>query len=191
VQGAVVGAALGACVVGLLGADGGILWVVGGIWVVRRAFGHPPGVAWSLALLTAGFRWGTLSLGDLQAATRALGPTIGTGSTLAVVAAVFALAGALLEESASDALRRTQPIERAVGAIALLALVPAYCAPGIGEPTLFLSVAWWAGAGAVLAVIALLGSRGAVRLPVWVAPLLVVTGTVLVGATSVYAGAVG
>lgn len=190
-RGAVLGGALAAGAVGLLGTEGGIVWVVGAMWVVRRAFGRPPGIAWGLALLGAGFRWGTLSFGDLQAATRAFGPTLTTGGVLDVVGAGLALAGALLEESASDGLRRTDPVERSAAALTLLALIPAYLAPGIGEPTLLASVGWWAASGVAVASVVLLIARPVLRVPQWVPPAVTVAGVVLMGSTSVYAGAVG
>lgn len=164
-----------------LGVDSGLFWMVGGVWLVRRVWGRPPGLGWGVACFTAALRWGTFSLGDVQAATRATGPTLASGSRPVLIGAALAFAAALLEESASDALRSPSVVERAAAGAAVLVLVPAYCAPGAGEPNLPLSLVWWTVAGFVLTLVTLVAAPAARKVPGWAAPLIACAGALTVG----------
>lgn len=172
---------MGGALAGLLGVDAGIAWTIGGVWLVRAVWGRRPGLGWGLALVAAGFRWGTLGLGDVQAATRALGPTVAAGSVLAIAGSSLAFASAFLEESAADGLRSRSVAERGAGAVAVLALVPAFVAPGPGEPSMPLSLAWWAGAAFVLVGAALALAPLARRIPSWAPPFAAGAGALLIG----------
>lgn len=186
-----MGAALAGALVGLLGVDGGILWFVGGVWVVRRAWSRRTGVAWGIACATAGLRWGTTSLAGVGAATRLLGPTLASGPVLAVAGSALAFAAALVDEAAGDGLRARSLPERLASVMAILGLGVLYAVPGWGSSAPFgldenlawlVSAGWWFAAAAALAGLALGGSRLAMRVPAWVPPLVAVGGAVLVGA---------
>lgn len=186
-----VGAALAGALVGLLGVDGGILWLVGGVWVVRRAWGRPPGIAWGITCLVAGMRWGTLGVGGVEAATRLVGPTLVSGRPVLLAGVGLAVAAALAEEAADDGLRAESVPERAASAIALAALVPLFAAPGWGATAPLavdgaqawvVSAGWWIGAGALVGGAVLLGARWASRLPWWVPPTVAGVGAIAVGA---------
>lgn len=186
-----MGAALAGAVVGLLGVDGGLLWTVGGVWVVRRAWGRPPGTAWGLACLVAGLRWGALGVDGVEAATRLVGPTLSAGGPVLVSGAALAFAAALTEEAADDGLRAEGLPERAATVIALAALIPLFAAPGWGAVAPLTldgsarwagSVGWWLLAGAVLSGAVLVAPRWVRRLPRWVPPLVAALGAVVVGA---------
>lgn len=161
--------------------NGGILWVVGGVWTVRVVWGRRPGLAWGVACVAAALRWGSLGLGDLQAGTRLVAPTLAAGSAVLIAGSAVVLAAAVLEEAAGGGLRSRSVPESAAAAIALVVLVPLYVAPGLGEPTLPLSLAWWTAAAALLAALVLTGGEAARRLPGWALPVLAVAGTIAVG----------
>src|SRR5688572_9626875 len=59
---ALAGAALAACLVGLVGVDAGILWIVAGVFTLRSLVRAEPGAAWGLACMGAGLRWGSLGI---------------------------------------------------------------------------------------------------------------------------------
>ncbi len=155
---------MAAVAVGAFGSDGGIVWIVAGLWTIRWALGSSPDVAWGIACLGAGLRWGTTTLADVQAATRLLGPTVATGSPLLVVGSVLLLAAALLELSRRP-LRTAPPVARAATVAALVVLIPMYCAPGPGGADPWVVLGWWTGAGIGLALAALLLRPLAARLP--------------------------
>jgi hypothetical protein len=158
-----------------------VFWLVGGVWAVRRAWGRPPGLGWGIAVLGAGLRWGTLSVGGVQAATRLLGPTVAVGPAPAAVGAWLALAAALLDAAADDGLRARAVPLRAATVLAILALVPLYCVPGAGEPSLGASLGWWVAASGVLAALVLWGASAARRVPRWVAPSVAAAGVLAMG----------
>lgn len=164
---------------------------MGGVWVVRRAWGRRTGIAWGIACAAAGLRWGTTSLAGVEAATRLLGPTIASGPPLVVAGSALALAAALVDEAAVDGLRAHSLPERFASVMAVLGLVGLFAAPGWGGVApfaldgalaWFASGGWWAGTAVVLAVLVLGGSKLAARIPAWIPPLAAVAGAVLVGA---------
>lgn len=145
-------------------------------------WGRRPGVALGLALVAAGLRWGTLGLGDVQAATRTLGPTLAAGPPLAALGAGLAFAGALLEEARTDGLRAASIAERAVAGLALLALAAAYIVPGAGDPSLPASLGWWTAAGAALTLLVLALAPLARLAPRWTAVTFAAVGIACLGA---------
>ena len=173
-----VGAALTACLVGLLGADGGILWIVGGVFTVRFVWGRDPGVGWAIACVAAGLRWGTLGLADVEAATRLIGPTVAVGNVAMRTATAVALAAGLMDEMRIGTSRSGSVAERAASAIALATLVPLFVAPGPGSLT---SAAWWLGAALALGTAAWLGSRPAARVPRWLPAALASASALTIG----------
>lgn len=149
---------------------------------MRWVWGVPLGPAWGLACLGAGLRWGSLGLADVQAATGLLGPTLGAGPPLVVAGAGVMLAAAALEEAAGDGLRaRALPVRAASGA-ALLALVPAFCAPGWGGSSVLVTLAWWLAGAAALGALALSASGLARRVPGWAPAAAAAAGLLMVAA---------
>ena len=173
---ALVGAGLAACVVGLAGADAGLIWVVAGVFTVRSVWGSPPGYAWAVLCLGAGARWGTLSLSDVETAARVFGPAGAAGSPLVHAGMAAALAGAVLSEARIDGLRSSAWATRTASFVAILAMVGLAAGPGPGRTSLNGSLAWWAGAGVAGVALTLALSRTARRLPAWVPPLAAAAG---------------
>jgi len=176
VRAAVVGAGLAACVVGLAGADAGLLWIVAGVFTVRSVWGEPPGYAWGVLCLGAGARWGTLSLGDVETAARIFGPAAAAGSFAVRVGTGVAIGAALLSEARIDGLRSSSWATRAASLAAILAIVGITAAPGPGRSGLTESIVWWAAAGVVVLVITLALARAARRVPAWVPPAAAAVG---------------
>jgi hypothetical protein len=138
--------------VGLLGVDAGLLWVVAGVFTVRSLTGARPGLAWAIACIGAGLRWGSLGLGDIEVATRLFGPTVASGGPAVRVGMVVALSAALVDEARSAGLEAEFWVERAAAVAALVALVPAFLVSGPGRLASS-AVAWVAATvGAVLVV---------------------------------------
>jgi hypothetical protein len=162
--------------VGLAGADGGLLWIVAGVFTVRSVWGSPPGYAWAVLCLGTGARWGTLSLGDVEAATRIFGPSAATGSLLVHVGMAVAIVAALVSEAGIDGLRSASWATRGASFMALLALVGIAAGPGPGRTTVGQSLVWWAVSGVVGVAVTLALSRPVRRLPVWVPPLAAAAG---------------
>lgn len=174
-------AALGATLVGLLGVDGGILWVVVAVWTVRSVWGAPSGIGWGVACLGAALRWGTLSLGDVEAASRLVGPGVAAGPPTIAAGMAIALVAATLSEARVDGLRAASPAERAVSLAAILALVALFLAPGPGDPSVGLSLLWWAAAAAALVVCIIVLHDLAERVPGWITVGLASGGVLLTG----------
>ena len=135
-------AAVGACVIGLLGVDVGLLWLVAGVWTIRAMAGAPLGLAWGIACMAVGLRWGTTSLGDVAVATRLAGPTVAAGPLVVRVGMIAALVGAVLDEARAGALRGPGWNERAAAGISVAALVALFVVRGPGDPATELPVLW-------------------------------------------------
>lgn len=163
---------------GLLGADGGLLWLLGGVWTVRLVWGRDPGVAWGVACLAGALRWGTLSLADMGAASRLAGPAIATEPVVCAVGAGVALGAALMDEARIDGLRERAVVLRVPAAIAIVGLVAALCVPGPGDPVV---VAWWAAAAAGVSGTVLFLRPIAAKVPAWAPTVVASAGTALVG----------
>jgi hypothetical protein len=175
----VVGAGLAAVGVGLLGVDGGLVWIVCGVWTVRAAWGHRPGIAWAISCVAGGLHWGTLGVGDVGAAARAVGPALVAGPAVAGVAAALALTGAVMEESLTDGLRARAPAERLAAAVAILTLVAVFGAPGPDPINVAGAIGWWFVAAGALTGLVLAGSRVARLAPGWTPVLVSCSGAVL------------
>lgn len=173
-------AALAACALGLTGVDGGLLWIVAGVFTLRSIAGTSPGIAWGVATLGAGLRWGTYSLGDLESATRLLGPTVAAGSWLVRAGMIAVLVGAVLDET-RRADWSSSWLSTAAGIAAGVSLVPAFIVPGPGDaPT---SAVSWAAAAAGLLVVGIVVRPITRRLPWWLPSLIVGVGLTLTEAT--------
>jgi hypothetical protein len=174
---ALAAAALAACVVGLLGVDGGLLWAVAGVFTVRALAGAPPGIAWGIACLGAGLRWGTFGLGELEVATRLFGPTVTSGAPVVRGAMVVALLAALVDEARDGGLVAGSWVERAASLMAIVILGPLYVVAGPADA--WTASAWWAVAAGG-GVLASLGLRPWARsLPAWAGPALAASGVVV------------
>lgn len=126
----VAAAALAACAIGLAGVDAGLLWIVAGVLTVRSVVGVAPGAAWAVACIGAGMRWGTFGLGDLETATRLLGPTVSAGAPGVRIGMTLALLAAVVEEAATgDLLDGSWPL-RGASLVAGVALVPVFLVGG-------------------------------------------------------------
>jgi hypothetical protein len=173
---ALTAGALAACVVGLLGVDAGLLWIIAGVFTLRSLAGAPPGLAWGFACVGAGLRWGTLGLGDLETATRLLGASVFAGGAVVRVAMGAALVGAVVDEARRGDLLGGSGVERSASIAAGVALVPTFLAAGpvgLGAS----SLPWAVGALAAVAAVVLLQPL-ARRVPWWAPTALVVAGAV-------------
>ena len=168
------GAALGACVIGLAGVDGGILWIVAGVFTLRSAVRSAPGLAWGIACIGVGLRWGSFAVGDLETATRLFGATVVAGGPAARIGMAAALVGALIDESRRDGLRSDSWVERGAAVVATVALVPLFLVEGAtGEP---LTAVVWGLAGAAILLAALAMQPITRRIPSWTPLPLVIAG---------------
>jgi hypothetical protein len=168
-------ASLAACAIGLTGVDGGLLWIVAGVFTLRSSAGVAPGIGWGIALLGAGLRWGTFGLGDLGSATRLLGPTVAAGSAVVRVSMIAVLAGAVLDESRRAHAFGDSWLAGAASLVAFVSLVPSFIVAGPDELSSVLS---WAAAAAGVVVAAIVVRPLTRRLPGWVPLLIVVSGVV-------------
>jgi hypothetical protein len=140
----------------------------------------PLGLAWGVACLGAGLRWGTLGMADVAVATRLNGPTVTSGPLLVRVGMIAALAGALAGEGALDSFATRTWGERAAAAAALVALIPLFVVRGPGDPHGLLPLAW--GLAAVAGTTAVLRLRPVVALvPAWGPVALAGAGVALAG----------
>lgn len=170
-------AGLAACAVALSGADAGLLWLVAGVFAVRALSGGPVGAAWALACLGAGLRWGSLGLGDVQTATRLLGPTVLAGPLLVRAGMALALVAAVSGEARIGDAADGPVMRRAAAVVAVLGLVPLYVVTGPID--LAGSAAPWAAATAAV-MGALLAARPLVaKLPGWVPVAVAAAGVTL------------
>ncbi len=172
-----VAAALAACAIGLLGVDAGLVWIVAGVLTVRSVVGVPPGAAWAVACIGAGMRWGTFGLGDLETATRLLGPTVVSGEPAVQIGMTVALIAAVLEEAAGGGIQNGSWPERGAALVAGVVLVPLFLVGGPGR--LGASAGPWAAAAVVVLGAALLLRPLARRIPPWVPVALAAAGVVL------------
>lgn len=161
---------------GLAGADGGLLWIVAGVFTVRSVWGSPPGYAWAVLCLGTGARWGTLSLADVEAAARIFGPSGAAGSALVHLGMGVAIAGAVASEAAIDGLRSDSWATRGAGLLTLLAVVAIAAGPGPGRAGAGRSLIWWAAAGVAAVVVTLALARTARRVPPWLPPAVAAAG---------------
>jgi hypothetical protein len=174
---ALASAGVAACLVGLAGTDAGIVWIVAGVWTVRSMASAPLGIAWGIACLGAGMRWGTLSLGDVAVATRLGGPTVATGPLLVRAGMIAALVAALAGEMHSGGFATATWGERAAAAGAVVVLVPLFVVRGPGDPrTMALT---WLGSAAALTCVVVVLRPLARRMPAWVPSAVAVTGVIL------------
>ena len=173
---AVTAAALAACAIGLLGVDAGLLWIVVGVLTVRSVIGVAPGAAWAIACVGAGMRWGTFGLGDLETATRLLGPTVVSGAPALRIAMTVALLAAVVEEAAAGGVLKGSWPARGAALVAGVVLVPVFL---VGGPSRLSGsgVAWAASTVLVLGAAVLLGPL-ARRFPPW-SPIVVAAAAVL------------
>lgn len=156
---------LAACAAALSGVDGGLVWVVAGVFTARAVGGGPVGAAWAVACLGAGLRWGSLGFGDVETATRLLGPTVLAGPPLVRAGMALALIAAVAGEAGIGDVAAGPPLRRAAGVAAALALVPLFVVTGPID--LATSAVAWVGATAAV-IGALLAARPlASSLPVW------------------------
>lgn len=171
---ALAGTALGACLVGLAGVDAGILWLVAGVFTLRSIARSSLGLAWAIACVGAGLRWGTFALADLETATRLFGSTITVGTPAARVGMAVSFAGAVLDEARRGGLRAESWVDRGAALVASVALVPLFLAEGPGRDPVLAAV--WAGAavGTLLATLTL--HPVVCRVPAWAPVPIVVAG---------------
>jgi hypothetical protein len=167
-------------VLGLLGVDGGLVWLIAGVWTLRWLGGRPVGLAWALAIMAAAVRWGTISVADIFAASRVLGPAVAVEPFVTAVGCGVALGAALAEESALDGLRSPDWPQRTAAAAVLLCLVAMLAAPGPGAG-LPLSLVVWIGTAALGTWIVLVASPLARRIPSWAPVALGLAGLALTG----------
>ncbi len=172
---ALVAGALAAAVVGLAGLDAGLLFIVAGVWTIRAIAGGPVGIAWGIACLGAGLRWGTTSLGDLAVATRLNGPTLVSGSAVVRAGMLVALVGAAVGEARVAGLHSRATSERTAAAIAIVTVVAVFGLAGPGEPASLLSwrpllfgPLWWCVGAFMGAALVVVLRRFAVWIPSWV-----------------------
>jgi hypothetical protein len=160
-----------------------VLWIVAGVWTTRSVAGAELDVAWGIAAVGAALRWGTLSLGDVQVATRLAGPTLLAGPLIVRGGMVAALVAAIVGECRAARFETRNWGERGAAAAALTVLVPLFV---LGAPTAPLSLAtlWWI-APIALGTLAILMVRPlAVRLPGWMAPALAAVGIAIASIAS-------
>jgi hypothetical protein len=152
---------------------------VAGVWTVRAMARAPLGIAWGIACLGAGLRWGTLSVGDIAVATRLGGPTILAGPLLVRAGMIAALAAALAGEMQGDGFTTRTWGERAAAAGAIVVVVPLFVARGPGDPTTSLPLIWALVSVALTSVVVVLRPI-ARRVPGWLPPAVASAGVTLV-----------
>lgn len=140
--------------------------------------GSPVGSAWGVACLGGGLRWGTLSLADVEVATRLSGPTVAAGSLGVRSGMAVALIGALIGESQLDDLRSASWVRRLAAGAAIVGLVAVFVAPGPSDPLTTRTLIWGGGAAAAAAVVLALTPL-ARRLPPALAIVLTAMGVVM------------
>jgi hypothetical protein len=181
---ALAAAALGLCAVGLLGVDAGLVWAVVGVFGIRALTQDPVDLAWGIACLGAGLRWGTFSIGDIEVATRLFGPTVVSGSFAVRVGMGVALSAAVLGECRTRGFRATSWSARAAAAAAVLVLVPVFVVGGTRpEEPIAASFKWAAGAVTVAVALVVL-EPVARRLPSWFPSVAAAVGVLLAGAAA-------
>lgn len=164
----------------MLGVDAGLLWIVAGVLTVRSLIGVAPGAAWAVACVGAGMRWGTFGLGDLETATRLLGPTVVSGAPAVRIGMTLALVAAVLEEAAAGGVTIGSWPERGAALVAGVALVPVFL---VGGPSrLSGSGTAWAGFTVLVLGAVLLLRPLARRLPPWAPIALAAAGVLVAGA---------
>jgi hypothetical protein len=138
-------------------------------------------VAWGVACLGVGVRWGTLSLGDVAVATRLNGPTLTSGTLLVRIGMMAALAGALAGEMRSGGFSSRTWGERAAAAAAILALIPLFIVRGPGDPQSMAPVLWGVSAAVGTALVVFLRPVST-RLPSWGPVVLAAAGVTVASA---------
>lgn len=165
------GVALASAVIAGLGVDGGLVWLVAGVFTARAMAGVPLGAAWGIAVVGCGIRWGTLGLADLEVATRLAGTTLTAGPPVVRIGMGLAFAAALAGEVAAAGTRSPVPVVRIAGLTAIVALVPLFVLPGPDRP-LGAQGLWWGLAAAAVTAFVLGATRVTSARAVVVAPLL-------------------
>lgn len=173
---------MGACLVGLSGVDAGILWIVAGVFTLRSVTRSAPGLAWGIACVGAGLRWGTFAVADLETATRLFGATVIAGAPAARVGMTVAFAGAVVDEARRGGLRSDSWVDRGAALTASVTLVPLFLVEGASRDPVLAAV--WATVAVGTLLTALVLHPIAQRVPAW-APLPVVVAGV---ASAVMAG---
>jgi len=120
-------------------------------------------------------RWGAVGLGDVEVATRLLGPSALAGPVIVRIGLVLALAGALVSEAAIDGIRASQITQRAAAVVALVALVPLFVVRGGTSGAV---LPWLVAAAAVASAAAFLPAY-ARRLPRWAPAVVGAAGVVM------------
>jgi hypothetical protein len=161
--------------VGLLGVPGGVIWIVGGVWTLRTLVGDEPGIAWGIACAGAAMRWGTLGLGDVEVATRLLGPSLLSGPLAVRLGLAVAFLAALVAEAQIDGLRARSVPQQTAALIALVALVPLFCVRGGTS----LAIVRWIVAGGLLSAVVLFAPRYTRLVPRWVPPAVGAAGVMV------------
>jgi hypothetical protein len=172
---ALAGTAIGACLVGLVGVDAGILWIVAGVFTLRSVTRSSLGLAWGIACIGAGLRWGTFAVADLETATRLFGATVIAGAPAARVGMTVAFAGAVVDEARRGGLRADSWVDRGAALVALSALVPLFLVEGPARDPLLAAVWAVVAAGMLLAALAL--HPVARHVPSWAPLVMVVAGS--------------
>lgn len=160
---------------GLLGVEGGVIWVVAGVWTLRLLCGDEPGLAWGIACVGAAMRWGALSIGDVEVATRLLGASALAGPVAVKAGLAFALVAAVASEASMDGLRARTIPQQAAAVAALVAIVPLFVIRGGTN----LAVPRWVVASGVIAAVVAAATPYARRVPRWVAPVVASAGVVV------------
>jgi hypothetical protein len=162
----------------LVGSDGGLVWIVAGVWTVRALAGRPLGAAWGIACLGAGLRWGTVNLADIAVATRLAGPTVVSGSIMVKAGMATALVGALIGEAQATGFGARTWAERLASAGAIAALVPLFLVRGAADPHR-LAIVWWGVLPAVGTASVLLVRPALRPVPAWVPTAVTTAGVAL------------
>lgn len=145
------------------------------MWAVRAVSGVPVGLAWGLACVGAGMRWGTLGLGDLEVATRVAGPTVLAGPPVVRAGMIASLVACLVAESQAEGLFARAWGERGAAAIVAASLGPLFVVPGPTWPVGTDALSW-AGMGVAATTVVLFGRRLFAPVPRWTAPVVAAAG---------------
>ncbi len=160
--------------------DAGVLWIVAGVWTARAVSGVSMGLAWGFACFAVALRWGTLSLGDVEVATRLTGPTLLSGTTPVRIAMAAAFVGAVMDEARIDGLRDPSRAGQAAAVTALVGLAGLFFTGGPQAPFTE-ALGGWAAAAAIVGAVVLLTAKLTRRMPAWVPVVVALAG--LVGAS--------
>ena len=176
-----MGAGIAAAIVGLSGMAGGLLWLVAGVCSVRALSSRRLSPGWALAVLGAGFRWGTTGLADVRVATKLVAPTISAGTVPMRACMAVLLVVALLGEAQTFTTQRSWQEWAAAGA-AVVALPPLFVLKGSTHlPTAPLA---WAAGSAAAALVVFAFRPIAARIPAWVIAVVALAAFIAAGVAS-------